>query len=153
MRPGNATDVWSGVLLALAGAGIVVQARGWEYMTQDGPGAGFLPFWYGVAMIVLSLALIAVSARRRLEAEPIRWSTAARPLAAWTALAVCVGLLELIGFAAAYGLLCFFLVAFVHRRPLWVATIVAVLAAAGFWLLFDFALGVQLPRGLLGAAS
>ena len=36
-------DFWSGLVLAALGAYIVGQARAWDYMTEDGPGAGFFP--------------------------------------------------------------------------------------------------------------
>ncbi|HEX4781178.1 MAG TPA: tripartite tricarboxylate transporter TctB family protein, partial [Usitatibacter sp.] len=58
-------DFWSGLVLAALGAYIVTAARAWAYMTEDGPGAGFFPMWYGSLMIVLSLVLVARSALRR----------------------------------------------------------------------------------------
>ena len=33
-----------------AGAYIIVTASRWEYLGQDGPGPGFFPLWYGIAM-------------------------------------------------------------------------------------------------------
>ena len=57
----------SGALLAGLGVYIFLQSRAWDYYTEDGPGPGFFPYWYGVAMVVLSLALI-VSRIRKFEA-------------------------------------------------------------------------------------
>src|SRR5260370_36606487 len=57
-------DLWSGVALAALGAYIVIQARQWEYLGTDGPGAGFFPFWYGVAILGLSALLIVSHLRR-----------------------------------------------------------------------------------------
>ena len=51
-------DLWSGLALAALGVYIVAEARQWDYLAPEGPGAGFFPLWYGVAMIVLSLALV-----------------------------------------------------------------------------------------------
>ena len=48
-------DVWSGLALAALGAYIVFRARGWDYLTPEGPGPGFFPLWYGVAMLGLSM--------------------------------------------------------------------------------------------------
>ena len=50
-------DFWSGLALAALGAWIVREARGWPYMTEEGPGPGFFPVWYGSLMVVLSLPL------------------------------------------------------------------------------------------------
>ncbi len=41
-----------------------MQARAWDYYTEDGPGPGFFPTWYGVAMVVLSLLLIVDAVRK-----------------------------------------------------------------------------------------
>src|SRR2546430_10095375 len=56
-------DVISGAVLAALGVFIITQARSWDYYTLDGPGPGFFPFWYGVAMVVLSLLLVLNAAR------------------------------------------------------------------------------------------
>ena len=53
MRAGNA-DLWSGLALAALGGYIIVQASGWEYLGSDGPGPGFFPLWYGIAMAALN---------------------------------------------------------------------------------------------------
>ena len=58
-------DFWSGLVLAALGAWIVTEARGWSYMGEDGPGAGFFPLWYGGMMIVLSLVLVAGTVLKR----------------------------------------------------------------------------------------
>ena len=42
-------DFWSGLALAALGTYIVIQARGWVYMNDDGPGAGF----WGPSMIAV----------------------------------------------------------------------------------------------------
>ena len=47
-------DVVSGAVLAGLGVFIVLEARRWEYLAPDGPGPGFFPMWYGIALIALS---------------------------------------------------------------------------------------------------
>jgi hypothetical protein len=37
-----------------------------------------------------------------------------------------------------------------YRRPVRTAAIAAFATAAGFWLVFDLALGISLPSGMLG---
>src|SRR5262245_8687621 len=56
-------DAISGAALAALGVYIVMQSRVWDYYTLDGPGPAFFPFWYGVAMVALSLLLIVNAAR------------------------------------------------------------------------------------------
>ena len=54
----SAGDFWSGIALAALGSFIVNEARQWDYMTPEGPGAGFFPMWYGIAMVLLSGFLV-----------------------------------------------------------------------------------------------
>jgi putative tricarboxylic transport membrane protein len=144
-------DLWSGVALAALGGYIVVQARQWEYLGPEGPGAGFFPLWYGVAMLGLS-ALLIVSHLRRGSArgDAIAWARLGRALSTWFALAVSVALFKPLGFAISFALLTYFIVAVMYRRPLATAALVALASAAGFYLVFDRALGVPLPVGILG---
>jgi putative tricarboxylic transport membrane protein len=144
-------DFWSGLALAALGAYIIAEAARWEYLGQDGPGPGFFPLWYGIAMAALSLALVVSSVLRGPGAEErIDWAKARRALAAWLALAASVAALELLGFVTAFAVLTFFLVAVMYRRPLAAAATVALASAAAFYLLFGLALGLRLPAGVLG---
>src|SRR6267143_1971628 len=106
-------DLWSGVALAALGLYIVFQARQWEYLGPDGPGAGFFPLWYGLAILGLSLLLIVSHFRRVSERGNANdWTRLGRAFSTWFALAVA--------------------------------------GAAGFYLVFDRALGVPLPVGIMG---
>jgi putative tricarboxylic transport membrane protein len=135
-------DFWSGLALGGLGAYIIAQAWRWEYLGPDGPGPGFFPLWYGVAMAALSLALVISSVWQR---ESIDWSGAGRVFATWLALAVSVAALKPVGFLVSFAALAFFIVAVMYRRPLKVAATVALAAAAAFYVVFPLALGVRLP--------
>jgi len=144
-------DLWSGLALAALGAYIVVQAWGWDYLTPEGPGPGFFPLWYGIAMVALSAVLVASHLRRRASLRiTIAWDRVGRALSTWLALAVSIALFKPLGFVIGFALLTYFLVAVMYRRPLKVAAIVALASTAGFYLVFSLALGVPLPAGPLG---
>ena len=144
-------DLWSGVALAALGIYIIFQARQWEYLGPEGPGAGFFPLWYGIAMLALASVLIVSNLRgRSAAAAPIEWGRVGRALSTWLALAVSVSLFKAFGFAISFALLTYFVVAVMYRRPLKVAAMVAVASAAGFYLIFAVALGVPLPVSALG---
>jgi len=145
-------DLVSGAVLAGVGVFIIVEARGWEYLGPDGPGPGFFPLWYGIAMVGLSLLLVAMSFAGR-GAEPdkaVNWREVGRALLAWAGLALCVGLLKILGFLLAFGLFTLFLVAVMYRRSLGTAVAVSVGVCLSFYLLFPLALNVALPVGKLG---
>ena len=69
---------------------------------------------------------------------------------AWVALAGCIGLLKLLGFAVSFALLAIFVVAFIYRRPIKTALLVGCIGSLGFHLVFAQALNVNLPVGVLG---
>jgi putative tricarboxylic transport membrane protein len=144
-------DLWSGVALALLGAYIIVQAWQWDYMTPEGPGPGFFPLWYGIAILALA-ALLVVSHARRVTARrsAVDWRRVARALSTWLALAVSVASFNTVGFVVGFALLTYFIVAVMYRKPRLTAAIVAAASGAGFYLIFDQALGVSLPTGILG---
>jgi len=137
-------DFWSGLALAGLGAYIIAQARGWEYLGQDGPGPGFFPLWYGIAMAALSLFLV-FSSIRNPGTDVISWSGAGRAFGAWAALALAVAALKLVGFLVSFAALTFFIVAVMYRRPWWVAAVVGIVGAAAFYVVFGLALDVKLP--------
>jgi len=144
-------DLWSGIALAALGAYIVIQARQWEYLGPEGPGAGFFPLWYGIAILGLSVLLIVSHLRRgSARGNAIDWTRLGRALTTWLALAVSVALFKPLGFVISFALLTYFIVAVMYRRPLATAALVAVASAAGFYLVFDRALSVPLPVGVLG---
>ncbi len=148
MRKG---DFWSGLALAALGVYILSEAWRWEYLGVDGPGPGFFPVWYGGAMVALSLLLVAGAV---LKSDPttgrrINWSELRRVLTCWVAFAVCIALLNVLGFVVSFALLTWFIVAVMFRQSQLKAITLAIGSALGFYALFSLALGVSLPSGLL----
>ena len=142
-------DFWSGLALAALGAYIVVTAHAWDYMGEDGPGPGFFPLWYGGAMIVLSLALVAGAVLRRGAAAPMpRMADLGRALLCWAAFVACIALMRVVGFVAAFALLTWFVIAVMARRPQRVALPIAIGGALAFYAIFSWALEVSLPPGM-----
>jgi putative tricarboxylic transport membrane protein len=138
---GRSPDFWSGLALAALGGYVLAASSGWEYLSAEGPGPAFFPRWYGIAMVVLGAALAISSANT----SPVDWRGAARAAAAWGAIATSVLLMKFAGFALGFGLLTYFIVARMYRRPALQAALVAGVMVAAFYLVFPIALGVPLP--------
>jgi putative tricarboxylic transport membrane protein len=149
-RSARRGDVVSGAVLAGLGLYIIVEARRWEYLGADGPGPGFFPLWYGIAMLVLALLLVGTSVGGGSAPAAGRGRELGRALGAWGALAACVALVSVLGFLLAFGLFTLFVVAVMYRRPLLPALAVAVGCAVAFYLVFPLALNVALPTGVFG---
>jgi putative tricarboxylic transport membrane protein len=143
-------DVLSGLVLVALGVYVIIEARGWNYMSEEGPGPGFFPLWYGIAMVVLSLALVLRSATGAATGKPVDWAGVGRALLAWAAFAACVALFQPLGFLLSLALLTLFVMTVMYGRPLKIAVAAAVGNAAGFYLVFVLALGLSLPVGPLG---
>ena len=140
------SDFWSGLALGALGGYIIATASGWEYLGPEGPGPGFFPLWYGIAMLALAIVLAITNVRRRIAAEKsVDWPEIRRALAAWLAFAVSIAALKFVGFIIGFAALTFFIVAVMYRRRLRVAATVALASAAAFYVLFPLALGVPLP--------
>lgn len=146
-------DVISGAALAALGVFILNEARHWPYMTEEGPGPGFFPLWYGVAMIVLSLWLVLSASLRtpgKTVAGGVNWKGVGRALLVWFAFAVSVGLLKWIGFLLSFALLTVFIVVGMYGKSWRLGIGLAVVNALSFHVLFRMALSVDLPAGPLG---
>ena len=142
-------DLWSGLVLAALGAYILVTAHAWEYMTEEGPGAGFFPMWYGGIMLVLSLALVAGAVIKPAKQSEIAWKDVWRAMTAWVAFVACIALMPVLGFTISFALLIAFIVRVMCAEKLRTAIIVAGCGAIGFYALFDWALELSLPKGML----
>ena len=143
MRANNA-DLWSGLALGGLGVFIITQASRWEYLGNDGPGPGFFPLWYGIAMTSLSLVLIFSSIRRK-ENQAIDWTGAGRAFATWAAFALAAAALKWAGFVVCFAGLIFLVVGVFYGGPLMVGGVGARPPTAGFYVVFPLALGVKLP--------
>ncbi len=142
-------DLIAGAALAALGAYIVIESHGYSYLGESGPGPGFFPTWYGIAMMVFSLLLILTSVKSKPSA-PIDWPGIGRAAATWAAFAASAALMDWIGFFASFTLLTFFVIFMIFRQPFATAAIAAILTSAGFYLVFPLALGVELPVGVFG---
>lgn len=144
-------DFYSGLALAALGAYIIGAAWQWTYMGEEGPGAGFFPLWYGVAMVVLSALLVAGAVLKgdANGGKGMKWNELRRAMMCWAAFAVTIALLNVLGFTVSFALLAWFIVAVMYNQPKRIALGIAIGGALAFYLIFSVGLGMSLPTGLL----
>jgi putative tricarboxylic transport membrane protein len=116
--------------------------------TVGNPGPGFLPWWAGVTLGLVTLVRLGqiwISGPKPETGGPVR-----RVMAVWglvVALAAYVAVLERIGYPLSTFLLVLFLLRLVEPRRWTVALGVAAVAAIGSFVVFAVWLGVPLPPG------
>ena len=142
---GSAVLVVSGVAVA-----IVALRYGWG--TLDSPGAGFLPFFAGVAIAGFAAIPLFQSLRKgwrplREMWEGVRWQRAALATAC---LFLYSAFLRDLGFLIATLILMTYLYRMLEPAGWKEPLLTALATTLGFYLVFQIWLEAQLPRGLLG---
>ncbi|MBI3003183.1 MAG: tripartite tricarboxylate transporter TctB family protein [candidate division NC10 bacterium] len=147
-------DRVAGVLGTALGLAVVVGARRLPPEAEFGLGAAFLPFWIGVVITCLSVALL-LPVRRGTPGEgegalPTDAAAWRRPGALLALLTAYVALLEPMGYVATtFGFLVFSMTV-LGRRRWWVTVLTSGLATGALVALFRTWLKAPLPRGPWG---
>jgi putative tricarboxylic transport membrane protein len=147
-------DQITGVVVLMFSVFVMVGAWRMPPSATFGPGAGFLPFWCGALLALLSFLLILSGVRRPVVAAAKALFPRGRGLLALAALVA--GLtayiltLEVLGFLIGTGLLTAYLLGVVGKEKWSTAVVVAVLNSAGLYLVFQVLLGVSLPANRFG---
>ncbi len=153
-----APDLGSGIAGLALGLWLVYEGRELGLGDLRDPGSGFLLFWVGVILAVLSAALAAASLLRARRAVALEGDSGAKPQFGerWRNVPIVIaylvlyaGLLETVGFIPLTILLLMLLFRTVEPQPWRVAIVYSVLATLTVYLLFGAGLGTQFPKGLL----
>lgn len=146
-------QIASAVFLLLFGAMICWEARKLDMGRIVKPGPGFFPFWLGIALVIVALALI-FQFRRGKPEESIpgpgkghRWEKILYTLGA---LLLYAFFLESLGYILATFLLLFFLFRVIDTQKWGVVVFGSILSSFITYALFKLWLQVQLPVGLWG---
>ena len=142
------------IFFLAVGVFFVLYARSVEIGSWNEPGPGFLPFWSGLTLTLMSLALLSMSFAHKAWAprpsffpQSDSWK---RVLATFLALIVYNVFLNPLGFTLMTFLFLAFLVKFIFPQT-WTRTmLVAVLGSLAARMLFINFLETQLPKGFLG---
>lgn len=142
------------IFFLIVGVFFTLYARNVEIGSWNEPGPGFLPFWAGMTLTAMAVALLLGSyAQKAWAARPSFFPQAdswKRVLATFLALIAYNLLLTPLGFTLTTFLFIAFLVRFIFPQT-WARTFtVAVLSALAARLLFINFLETQLPKGFLG---
>lgn len=147
----NRVDQISAVIWFALGLLVVLNGRHLGYLAQFGPGPGFLPFWVGLAMVLLGVALFVKSVAR--PSDEVVDLPAAHPLMqmalVMASLAAFAFFAERLGFILCIFALFLFILIVVERRSIPTSVLTSIIAAGLFWWVFEYMLQMRLPPGLL----
>lgn len=147
-------DQITGVIVLVFSLAVMEGARRMPPSGTFGPGAGFLPFWLGLTMAVLSTILLVNATREPAQAgdrSPFpRGRAVVSILATVGALAAFILLFETLGFLLSIALLTAFILRVVEQEGWLTSLTVAVANSAGLYVIFQILLGVSLPKNILG---
>ena len=147
-------DQITGIVMLVFSVAVIEGARRMPPSGTFGPGAGFLPFWLGAVMAILSITLLVNATRQPAHASARSPFPTGRAVVSILetvgALAAFILLLENLGFLFAIALLTAFLLRVVEREPWLTTVLVAVANAAGLYVVFRILLGVSLPKNIFG---
>jgi putative tricarboxylic transport membrane protein len=148
-------EMITGVFLLFLSGAVIWGALQMPPSASFGPGAGFLPFWLGVLLVVLATILF-VSAWRRQATEKNNKSIFPGKQALQTVTLVMGGLtgyillIEVLGYLLNTFLFVSFLMKVVQREK-WPLTLgVSVGTTAGLFLIFQVLLRITLPSNMFG---
>ena len=139
-----------GLALLFAGLGLLwlIGSLGLPFWEGFAPQSGFLPFFYGLLLTGLALAILLgafLDTENRFDEQPID-----KPLAILVALTAAAVGVQAAGFGIAVFILLLFLFAAVERLPVLRSILVAGATTAALILIFRTWLAVPLPAGPLG---
>jgi putative tricarboxylic transport membrane protein len=147
------TDQWSSLFWLLAGIGITLGSLKYGFGNLQAPGAGFITFFAGAVLSLLSVGLFFSSLRseRLRKGVGILWEglEVGKVIYVFFLLVAYALVLKPLGFLiTTFGLLCL-LLKVKAAYPLLKVILISLLVTTGAYLLFQVWLKVQLPRGIL----
>ena len=150
----RSSDQWSSLFWLLAGIGIILGSLKYGFGNLQAPGAGFITFFAGMILSLLSIGLFFSS----LKGEGLGKGVGSlwQGLEVWKVIYVFILLvaysllLKPLGFLiTTFGLLCLLFRVKAAYHPMKVI-LMSLLITSGAYLLFQVWLKVQLPKGILG---
>jgi hypothetical protein len=146
----NADVAIATIMLALGGYWLIA-AIPYGLWRGTTPATGFLPFWYGVLLVLLAGAILVQRVRQGADEAGDPIDSPRKPLIILLVVIAAVLGLETVGFVTSIFLTMLILFVVVEKLPLVPAAVVSAAVTAVLYFMFGKWLGVPLPAGLLGA--
>ena len=133
----------------LFGATAAYESTKLPFGTIHSPGPGFFPWWTGILIVLLSLALLVQSLTSRSSTNREGFGRIGKVVALLIVLAAYTFLLDSVGYPLCTFLLVLFMLRVTDPQSWSLAVGVAAITAVGSYIVFAMWLSVPLPRGPL----
>ncbi len=147
-------DQITAIVMLIFSLVIIEESAKMALFVEFAPGYGFLPFWLGVIMAVLSVLLF-VDAKRRLAAkdtpQPFPGKAAIFPiLLALAAVGFYAMFVEILGYVITTFVAVYLLSGVLEKEDWRRTLLISAIITGGLYLLFQVWLGVGLPKNMFG---
>lgn len=151
----KADRIFAFISLALS-CWLVIESLNYDYTTDYTPGPGFLPFWLGICLGLLSLFLLFDSLRRgdaKGEGKETKMPAGKALLRLGLILLITAGLVFFmmkIGFVLAAFVFIALILIVLEKYPIVKGVLYSILLSGALFLIFRYWLNVDLPKGWWG---
>jgi len=151
----RADRIFALISLALS-CWLVIESLNYDYTTDYTPGPGFLPFWLGICLCLLSLFLLFDSIRRRdakEEGKEVKMPAGKALLRLGLILLITAGLVFFmmkIGFVLAAFVFIALILIVLEKYSIVKGVLYSIVLSGALFLIFRYWLNVDLPKGWCG---
>lgn len=143
------------LFILLCGAIVIYDsARLGAKWAEDGPEAGYFPFYIGVILCIASIINLAraLAAARRDNSDFVEWGALKLVFAVLIPTAIYAGLIGPLGLYVASSIFIAFFMRWLGKYPWWLVALVSIGNSVVFFLIFEVWFKIPLPKGPLEAA-
>lgn len=156
-RPMSTTEKGSiviGIIFFILGVAIIISAAlGLEYMMAYCLGPGFLPFWYGIALTGLSIAVVIQTLFGEYEHSKSTFPVREDRLIMAILLAIVVGtiiFMKVLGMVISIAIYLLLTMKFVERQSWKLSVLTSLIGTAVIYLVFCVGFRINFPAGIFG---
>ena len=143
-------DLVGGIVVLLLGTALIFFSRQLSYMSEYGPGPGFLPLWLGIGLVGCALFVILKNLKEHAKAGPFFKPRTKLAVKMLVTIIVAFLLFPLLGFPIGLALFTGFTMRIMGKHHLIICGITAVITAVGIHFIFGELLYIPLPTGMIG---
>lgn len=143
-------DLLGGIVVLLLGVALIFFSRQLSYMSEYGPGPGFLPLWLGIGLVGCALFVILKNLKENAEADKFFKPRTKLAVKMLVTILITFLLFPVLGFPIGLALFTGFTMRIMGKHSLILCSISAVLTAVGIHFIFGQLLYIPLPTGMIG---